>query len=298
MQLIYADIYARVAQRLEHEAYTFAVPGSSPGARTPWAHSSPVERLVDIEEAVGSTPTGPTMELKIIHEDGTLLVVEKPAGMAVWREGPVEGKTVGEMLLEQFPELKTLGEERRYGILHRLDKDTSGILLVAKTPEAFSFFQKQFQDRAVQKKYLCLVEGNIKEEKGSIETLLGRSSGDKRKQKVYLSGEPGGAGKREAITEYQVKERYPEYTFLEMYPKTGRKHQIRAQLASLGHPIVGDKLYGFKNQKILAGLQQHFLHASSVRIGYPDGTIQEFTSGFPDDLQSALDNLKTHGNQN
>ncbi len=238
------------------------------------------------------------MPLKIIHEDDTLLVVEKPAGMAVWREGPVQGKTVGEMLAEQFPALQTLREERRYGILHRLDKDTSGILLVAKSAEAFSFFQKQFQDRTLQKKYLCLVEGNVKEEKGRIETLLGRSSGDKRKQKVLLPGEPESAGKREATTEYQVKERYPGYTLLEVSPKTGRKHQIRVQLASLGHPIAGDKLYGFKNQKVLPGLQRHFLHASSIRIGYPDGTIQEFTSELPDDLQNILDNLKTYGNQN
>jgi len=238
------------------------------------------------------------MNLNIIHEDDTLLVVEKPAGMTVWKEGPGEGKTVGDAIAEQFPDLKSLGEERRYGILHRLDKDTSGILLVAKTPEAFSFFQKQFQDRAVQKKYLCLVEGNLKEEKGRIETLLGRSSGDKRKQKAYLPGEPGSQEKREAITEYQVRERYPGYTFLEMFPKTGRKHQLRVQLASLGHPIAGDRLYGFKNQKTLAGLQRHFLHASSIRITYPDGTAQEFTSELPEDLKSILHNLKQNGNKN
>lgn len=236
------------------------------------------------------------MNLNIIHEDDTLLVVEKPAGMTVWKEGPGEGKTVGEAIGEQFPAQQALGEERRYGILHRLDKDTSGILLVAKTPETFSFFQKQFQDRLVQKKYLCLVEGNVREEKGRIETLLGRSSGDKRRQKVFIPGEPDSAGKREAITEYQVKERYAGYTFLEVYPKTGRKHQIRVQLASLGHPIAGDKLYGFKNQKVLTGLQRHFLHASSIRVVYPDGTTKEFTSKLPEDLQSILDNLKDHGN--
>jgi len=231
------------------------------------------------------------MELKIIHEDDTLLVVEKPAGMTVWKEGPGEGKTVGDAIAQQFPAQKALGEERRYGILHRLDKDTSGILLVAKTPDAFFFFQKQFQDRAVQKQYLCLVEGNVKEEKGRIETLLGRSSGDKRKQKAYLPGEPGSAGKREAVTEYRVRERYPGYTFLEMFPKTGRKHQLRVQLSFLGHPIAGDRLYGFKNQKVLPGLQRHFLHASSIRIMYPDGIAREFTSELPEDLKNILHNL-------
>ncbi|MBI2123756.1 MAG: RluA family pseudouridine synthase [Candidatus Wildermuthbacteria bacterium] len=256
------------------------------------------------------------MNLKVIHEDDTLLVVEKPAGMTVWKEpariatpaaktavrlsgwqsvaggGPGEGKTVGDAIAEQFPAQKVLREEQRYGILHRLDKDTSGILLVAKTPEAFSFFQKQFQDRAVQKQYLCLVEGSVKEDKGRIETLLGRSLSDKRKQKAYLPGEPGSAGKREAITEYRVQERYLGYTLLEMSPKTGRKHQLRVQLASLGHPIAGDRLYGFKNQKVLPGLQRHFLHASLLKVSYPDGTVQEFTSELPEDLKNILDNLK------
>ena len=267
-----------------------------------------VEHHIDIVKVTGSIPVPPTMELKIIHEDATLLVVEKPAGMAVWKEGPGEGKTIGEAIAEQFPNQKALGEERRYGILHRLDKDTSGILLVAKTPEAFSFFQKQFQDRNVQKKYLCLAEGNVKEEKGKIETLLGRALSDKRKQKVFMPGEPGSQGKREAVTEYRVQERYPgrsdsdessdskRYTLLEMYPKTGRKHQLRVQLASLGHPITGDRLYGFKNQKTLPGLQRHFLHASSIRIAYPNGTIQEFTSELPEDLRSILYNLKEHDN--
>ena len=234
------------------------------------------------------------MPLRIIHEDDTLLVVEKPAGMAVWKEGPGEGKTVGDAIAEQFPSQQALGEERRYGILHRLDKDTSGILLVAKSVEAFSFFQKQFQDRVVQKKYLCLVEGNVKEEKGRIETLLGRSSGDKRKQKVYLPGEPGSIGKREAATEYRVTARYLGYTFLEVSPKTGRKHQLRVQLAFLGHPIVGDKLYGFKNQKTLPGLSRHFLHASFIHIAYPDGTIQEFTSELPEDLKIVLKNISVN----
>jgi len=234
------------------------------------------------------------VNLKIIYEDDTLLVVEKPAGMAVWKEGPGEGKTIGDAIAEQFPTQKALGEERRYGILHRLDKETSGILLVAKNSDAFSFFQKQFQDRAVQKKYLCLVEGNVKEEKGRIETLLGRSLSDKRKQKVYLAGEPRSAGKREAVTEYRVQERYAGYTLLEMFPKTGRKHQLRVQLASLGHPIAGDKLYGFKNKKVLPGLQRHFLHASSIRIGYPDGTTQEFTSELPEDLKIVLKNISVN----
>ena len=169
---------------------------------------------------------------------------------------------------------------------------------MAKSVEAFSFFQKQFQDRVVQKKYLCLVEGNVKEEKGRIETLLGRSSGDKRKQKVYLPGEPGSIGKRETATEYRVTARYLGYTFLEVSPKTGRKHQLRVQLAFLGHPIVGDKLYGFKNQKTLPGLSRHFLHASFIHIAYPDGTIQEFTSELPEDLKNILHNLQGHGNKN
>ena len=236
------------------------------------------------------------MDLNIIAEDDRLIVVDKPAGVTVWKEGMSQEETIVSFLVGQFPELESLGEQRRYGIVHRLDKDTSGILLAAKTKEAFEQLQKQFAARKVEKRYVCLVEGTLKEEGGLIHTLLGRSPADRRKQRAYPLDQPfdslqqgsgqAAQGKREAITEWKMLKRFENYTLLEVTPKTGRKHQIRAHMASIGHPVAGDKLYGFKNQRVPQGLERHFLHAGFLKI---DG--KEFVSPLPEDLQNVLEKL-------
>ena len=199
--------------------------------------------------------------MRVIYEDEYLQVLDKPAGIDV----------------ANIP--------RR---VHRLDKDTSGILLVAKNDKALEFFQKQFKERKVEKKYLCLVVGNLKNKEGEIKTLLGRSPKDRRKQKVFLPQEPGALGKREAITNYKVLERFKNYDLIEVEPKTGRKHQIRAHFSYLGHPIAGDKLYGFKNQLCPKGLKRQFLHASYLKIKMPDEKIKEFRLELPEDLKSVI----------
>jgi len=227
--------------------------------------------------------------LNILSKDDTLLVLEKPAGVSIF-EGE---QTVADLLIAQVPEQKILREELRYGIVHRLDKDTSGILLVARTAKTFQFFKEQFKERKVEKIYTCLVVGEIKQNKGSITTLLGRSPNDRRKQKVYAPTDPTAKGKREAVTEYRVLERFKDYTLLEVTPKTGRKHQIRVHIASIGHPIAGDKLYGFKGQAEPEGLNRHFLHASSLTIPMPDGSIKEFNSELPEDLNRVLKQLQS-----
>lgn len=235
------------------------------------------------------------MPLKIIAEDDTLLVIDKPPGMPVWLEGlskDSQQDTVASLLLGQYPELEKLGEQNRYGVVHRLDKDTSGVLLVARTKDVFDFLQQQFQAYKIEKRYLCLVEGNLKKERGVIETLLGRSPADRRKQKAYPLSEKG-QGRREAITEWKVLKSFEDYTLLEVTPKTGRKHQIRAHMASLGHPVAGDKLYGFKNQRVPRGLERHFLHASWLKI---EG--KEFVSRLPQDLQEVLEKLSRKNDNN
>jgi len=209
------------------------------------------------------------MEFQIIYEDDDLLVIDKPAGMVV----------------DDIP--------RR---VHRLDKDTSGILLVAKNDKALEFFQKQFKERRIKKKYLCLVVGNLKNKEGEIKTLLGRSPKDRRKQKVFLPQEPGALGKREAITKYKVLERFKNYDLIEVEPKTGRKHQIRAHFSYLGHPIAGDKMYGFKNQPCPRNLKRQFLHASYLKIKLANGEFKEFNSELPSDLKLCLQNLKPSSN--
>ena len=205
-------------------------------------------------------------KLKVIYEDENLLVIDKPAGINS----------------DDF--------QRR---VHRLDKDTSGILLIAKNDKILEFLQKQFKERKVMKKYLALVIGNLKKTEGEIKTLIGRSAGDRRKQKVYLVHEPGSQGKREAIAKYKVLQRFKDYDLIEVEPKTGRKHQIRTHLSYLGHPVAGDKMYGFKNQPAPEGLQRHFLHASYIKIQLPDGRIKEFRSELPEELKEVINNIKT-----
>lgn len=204
-------------------------------------------------------------KLKIIYEDENVQAIDKPAGV-------------------NSDDFKKRA--------HRLDKDTSGILLVAKNDESLKFLQKQFKEGAVQKKYLSLVVGNLKNDHGKIETLLGRSPGDRRKQKVYLTLAPGTEGKRKAVTEYRVLQRFENYDLIEAEPKTGRKHQIRTHLSYLGHPISGDKLYGFKNQPCPKGLRRQFLHEEYLKIRLLDEAEREFHSDLPEDLKIVLKNLK------
>ena len=175
--------------------------------------------------------------------------------------------------------------------IHRLDKDTSGVFLVAKNQKALEFFQKQFKEREVEKRYTALITGHLKNEEGVAKTLIGRSPKDKRKQKVYLLNQPGSEGKREAITKYKLLQRFENYDLIEAEPKTGRKHQIRAHFAHLNHPIAGDKLYGFKNQPCPEGLKRQFLHATYLKIKMPDGETKEFQSELPEDLKKVLEKL-------
>ncbi|KKU86411.1 MAG: hypothetical protein A2667_01940 [Candidatus Wildermuthbacteria bacterium RIFCSPHIGHO2_01_FULL_47_27] len=202
--------------------------------------------------------------MDVIYEDENVLVFDKPPGV----------------ISDNIP-LR----------VHRLDKDTSGVLLVAKNEKSLKFLQEQFKERRVEKKYISLATGDIKTGAGIIETLLGRSPKDKRKQRAFLAQEPRAENKRAAVTEYKVIERFPAFTLLEVTPKTGRKHQIRAHLAHIGHPIAGDKLYGFKNQPCPAGLKRQFLHANYIKITLPSGEIKEFISPLPKDLKLVLSSL-------
>ncbi|MDI6591597.1 MAG: RluA family pseudouridine synthase [Patescibacteria group bacterium] len=209
------------------------------------------------------------LKVEIIYKNKDLLVINKPAGINA----------------DQIP--------RR---IHRLDKDTSGILLIAENDKTLEFFQKEFKERRVKKKYLGLVVGHLKNKEGEIRTLLGRSPKDRRKQKVFLPHDPLAKGKREAITKYKVLKRYENYDLIEIEPLTGRKHQIRSHLSYLGHPLAGDKLYGFKNQPCPKGLKRQFLHASYLKIKLPNGEERKFKSDLSEDLKLCLQNLKPLSN--
>lgn len=232
------------------------------------------------------------MQLAIIYQDENIVVVDKPAGISVFPEGGGQGKTAIDLLSQQFPKLHFVGKAPRYGIVHRLDKDTSGVLLVAKNERTLQLLQKQFMEGEVEKKYLALVVGNVKKENGIVETFLGRSPKDRRRQKVYREGEPAGKAQlRRAITEYKVLRRFKNFALLEIVTHTGRKHQIRTHMAYLHHPIAGDKLYGFKNQPHPPGLKRQFLHAISLSITLPEGKRKTFSSPLPKDLKMVLSQL-------
>ncbi|MFH1656995.1 MAG: RluA family pseudouridine synthase [bacterium] len=231
--------------------------------------------------------------LKVIYEDDNVLIIDKPAGLVVFPEGNFDGteKTLIDYLTEEHPDLKNVNNPPRYGIVHRLDRETSGIILVAKNNESLAFLQKQFQEKKVIKAYTALVVGNLSDDQGIIKTLIGRSPKNRLKQRTYSLLKTG-KGLREAITEYKVLQNFQNYALIEVDIKTGRKHQIRCHFNYLSHPIAGDKFYGFKNQPCPTGLKRQFLHASRMEITLPDNKNLKLVSELPEDLQEVLNKLK------
>ncbi len=233
--------------------------------------------------------------IDVIYEDEDLIVADKPAGITVFNEKERAADSLIENLLTQKPDLKKIGMPPRFGIIHRLDKDTSGLLLVAKNNEALFFFQKQFKERNVAKTYIALVWGIIKKDSGTIKTLIGRSKNRLKQMAIpSLLNICHQKGLRDAETGWRVEKRFKDYTLLEVYPKTGRKHQIRTHLAHIGHPVVGDKLYSFKNQIASDKLKRQFLHNYRLSIKLKSGEWKTFICPMPTDLKIVLKKLKKY----
>lgn len=218
--------------------------------------------------------------LKIIHEDATLLVVDKPSGLVVHpAAGHLQG-TLVHALLNHMKNLSSIGGVERPGIVHRLDKDTSGLILIAKTDAAHTSLSKQFANRTVKKEYLCLVAGLFKKKEGTIASVLGRHPANR---KIMSSTTSRG---REAVTVYKVEKEFTNTSLVRCYPQTGRTHQIRVHMKEAGHPIVGDPLYGGKK-----GQDGHrlFLHAAKISFTHPGtGKTVSFESPLPEDLNERL----------
>lgn len=219
--------------------------------------------------------------MNIIYEDEDVLVVDKPAGMSVHpRAGESKAGTVAGELSTKITDT----DKERPGIVHRLDKNTSGVLVVAKNKDARVMLQEQFKNRQVEKTYIALVEGRLKHSQAVLNWPVSRHSKNPLKRAVRAGGKP-------AITMYKAISEYPGHTLIEAYPKSGRTHQLRVHFAHLGHPVAGDKLYGAKSSI----LKRHFLHASSIKIKLPSGNIKTFESPLPSEL---LDYVKTITLQN
>jgi 23S rRNA pseudouridine1911/1915/1917 synthase len=220
--------------------------------------------------------------LKIVFEDEDLLVIDKPAGLVVYPAPGHPEHTLINYLLARYPALAGLDSSRRPGIVHRLDKDTSGLMLVAKNRPAQLKLAGQFAGRSVLKEYLVLVKGRLSPAHGLIEAPLGRSPANRQRMAVVASGRP-------ATTEYRVREYLGEYTLLEVVIHTGRTHQIRVHLQAIGFPVTGDATYGTR----VPFLKRQFLHAHRLGFDLPsNGERVELTSPLPPDLEKALRELK------
>ncbi|HWE25471.1 MAG TPA: RluA family pseudouridine synthase [Myxococcales bacterium] len=224
----------------------------------------------------------PELPIRIVHADAQVVVADKPAGMPSHPLKPGETGSAANALVGRFPELAAVGEARREGgLVHRLDTDTSGLLLAARTAAAHAMLRAQFAARTVEKGYLALVGGEL-HAGGEIDVPLAHDPHDGRKVRAASDAEWARAhGARSALTRFTPIERRAGFTLIEVEMATGVLHQIRAHLAFIGHPLAGDVLYGGPE---LPCLRRHFLHAARLGFQHPDGTRARFTSPLPDDL--------------
>ena len=215
--------------------------------------------------------------LDVVYEDGDVLIVNKPRGMVVHpAAGNEDGTLVNAVMYRCGGSLSAIGGVLRPGIVHRIDKDTTGLLAVAKNNAAHLSLSEQLKDRSLSRTYYALVHGNIKEEAGTVDAPIGRSSADRKKMAVTADG-------RDAVTDFEVVERFGRYTLVRCKLRTGRTHQIRVHMRHIGHPIVGDKTYGVKNEEF--NLEGQLLHAGEIGFIHPStGERMSFSAPLPRDF--------------
>lgn len=237
------------------------------------------------------------MKISILYEDKDVVVINKPAGLIVHSDSRTKEKTLVDWILKNYPKTKNVGESiklndgsevLRPGIVHRLDRETTGALIFAKNQKAFEFLKKQFKDRKVHKVYQAFVYGEIKDERGMIDRPIGRSVNDFRKWTAQrgIRGEA-----REAVTYYKVLAKKKDITFIEAIPKTGRTHQIRVHLSAINHPLVHDELYAtrfFLEKRQQLGFERTALHAKVLEIMSPSGRLLNITAPYPKDFEEAI----------
>ena len=242
--------------------------------------------VVEFEELQNITNIEPeNIPINIVYEDDDVVVINKPQGMTVHpAPGNYTGTLVNALLYHFKGTLSDAGGNIRPGIVHRIDKDTSGLLVVAKNNFAHVSLAKQLADKTCHRQYIALVEGVVKNDEGVIDAPIGRSKSDRKKMAVVGDG-------KNAITYYKVLERFNDYTLVQFNLKTGRTHQIRVHSKYIGHPIVGDKTYGFAHQKF--NLDGQLLHAEELEFVHPrTGKLVKFRADLPDYFQNILKILR------
>ena len=218
----------------------------------------------------------------IVFEDDDLMVINKPAGIVVHPDNKHKENTLVDYIIKDYPEINNVGEVGRPGIVHRLDKDTSGLIIVAKNQKSYEYLVNLFKERKIEKKYFALVYGIMKELKGIISYSLEKRG----RVRAKLS-----STSRPAVTRYKVAEEFKEdFSLLDVKIETGRTHQIRVHLAKIGHPVVGDQQYRFKRKKKV-DLDRQFLHAYYLKFKLPSGIEKKFEIGLPNDLENFLRSL-------
>ncbi len=227
-------------------------------------------------------------ELDIIYEDDDVIVVNKPAGLLIHKAPGNADASLADALLKYCPGMKKAGEdENRRGIVHRLDKEASGIIIAAKNQTAFRHLKRQFSDRLTEKHYTVLVMGDVKDAHGTIRFPIARSS-----TRAHMAARPESQDGKEAVTHYEVKQHFSNSTLLDVLIETGRTHQIRAHFFALGFPVAGDALYARKDIKAVPGLTRLFLHARALGITLPNGEKKTFEAPLPKELEAVLTTLK------
>ena len=226
--------------------------------------------------------------LDVVYEDGDVIVVNKPKGLVVHpAPGHPDGTLVNALLHHCGDSLSGIGGELRPGIVHRIDRDTSGLIIAAKNDFAHQKLAAQLQDHTLARIYHCIVTGNLREDSGTVNAPIGRHPVDRKKMAVVANGRP-------AVTHWTVLERFPGFTYVECRLETGRTHQIRVHMAHIGHPILGDTVYG--NKKPVPGLQGQCLHAVRLRFLHPrTGEMVELSCGLPEAFQVQLQKCRARG---
>jgi 23S rRNA pseudouridine1911/1915/1917 synthase len=243
------------------------------------------EIIVEIPPPKPATLVAEDIPLDIVFENEDLLVVDKPAGMVVHPSAGHQSGTLVHAALAYAADIEGVGGIQRPGVVHRLDKDTSGLILLAKNDAAHQWLQRQFSSRQVEKIYLALVDGTPPTARGRVEAAIGRDP-DNRKKMAVVTPTKG----REAVSEYATIRKYDAHTLLEVHPITGRTHQIRLHLAFLGCPVVGDKVYGRRHPSL--SIDRQFLHAARLKIRLPgEADLCEFSAPLPEDLSAILESL-------
>ncbi len=243
---------------------------------------------VDLPVRADIDPADPSIPLTVVYEDNDVLVLEKQPHIVVHPGSGTPDGTIVNALLHRYPDIVSVGEEGRPGIVHRLDKGTSGLLMVARTQEAYESLVGQLSRRSVYRRYIALASGLVEADEGLIDGPLGRSARDATRRAVVASGRP-------ARTRYVVLQRFPdeELSLLELRLETGRTHQIRVHLEAIGHSVVGDPRYGGKAKAF--GLTRPFLHAAGLGFEHPtSGEFLSFESPLPADLETVLAQFDGH----